>query len=850
VGTATGVADLLIGQGWLRVEWFDRNIPSAHTSGVPDPLFLGETIDAATHRRSGTAVVVKPSSLTTHGVIVGQTGSGKTGLAMVLVEEVLRSGVPVLLIDPKGDLANLALMFPGLSGGEFAPWVEGTDPAGVARQWSEGLASWGLGPADLEAWRTAVDVTVWTPGSSAARGLDLVGSLAARGPAGGDPEARADEIEGTTSGLLGLLGLEADPLTSREHILIANLLDRAWSEGRSMDLPGLIAQVMDPPIRKLGVLDLEAFFPASERMKLAMQLNGLAASPSFAAWASGEPLDIATLLRDPAGRPRASVISIAHLSDEERQFAITKILSALITWMRAQPGTESLRALVYIDEVAGMVPPTANPATKRPILTLMKQARAFGIGLVLATQNPVDVDYKVLSNATTWLVGRLQTERDRDRLLDGMRSAAGAVDPVAMGATISGLAKREFVLQRAGVETPAVMTSRWSMAYLRGPLTREQLSRLAPLGLATGPAASAVGPPPAAPTTAVAARPAPPSGSPAAPPASPPTVTAMAGAAGAAPLADDETRVAPAVADGIAVRWAVPSAPWLEEVGGDHASTRYAAAVVATVELRFDDAKAGIDERQTWEAVISALTDPFDAAAAIAVDHDARDFRSDPPDGARFVLPHAPIDSKRWWTAAQRELVARLVAEQRLSIPRNARLGLYGRPGETPESFAARCERAADEQADVEGRALRSKLVARIDDVRAALEAAESKKEALEQDRRDDRRDDLIATAGSILGGLLGGRKNTRALGRVVRSAAGSRTRGGQERSKMAGVESTIERKRDELAELEDQLSRDILAIEATWTEAERAVDSLEIDLERSDVRVVGFSLCWIPVRS
>jgi hypothetical protein len=801
---------------------------------VPDPLYLGETINPADHRRTGQPVVVAPKSLTTHGVIVGQTGSGKTGLAMVLIEEVLRSGVPVLLIDPKGDLANLALTFPSLASGDFAPWVEGDDPAAVAARWTEGLASWGMGPADLAARRADADVVVWTPGSAAARGLDLVGSLAARGTVAGDAEARADEIEGTTSGLLGLLGIDADPLTSREHILIANLLDRAWSQGQSLDLGGLIAQIMDPPIRKLGVLDLESFFPAKDRTALVMRLNGLAASPSFAAWASGEPLDISTLLRNPSGKPRASVISIAHLSDEERQFAITKILSALITWMRAQPGTENLRTLLYIDEVAGMVPPTANPATKKPILTLMKQARAFGVGVVLATQNPVDVDYKVLSNATTWLVGRLQTERDRDRLLDGMRSAAGNVDPVAIGATISGLAKREFVLQRAGVDTPSVITSRWSMAYLRGPLTKEQLSKLAPLGLVSGPSAVGASTPTTAPTAGL-------------PPAAPAPVTAAG--APAAPVADDETTVAPAVADGIPVAYAVAAAPWLDAVGADAASTRYEAAVVATVELRYDDTKAGIDESQTWEAVLTPLTNPADPAKAVAVDHDPRDFRTDAPAGARWALPTAPIDDKRWWTATQKSLVDHLVANRSLEVLRNRELGLVARPGEAPEAFAKRCEATADERADAEGGALRAKLEDRIDDVRAALEAAEAKREALEEDRRDDRKKDLIATAGSILGGLLGGKRNTRALGRIVKGASGSRTRGGQERARMSSVESTIDRKQEELGDLEDQLSRDLLDIEARWTLAERATDTVHIDLERTDVRVVGLALCWIPVR-
>jgi hypothetical protein len=805
----------------------------AVSSSVPGPLFLGETIDPSTHKRSGTAAVIKPDSLTTHGVIVGQTGSGKTGLAMVMIEEVLRSGVPAILIDPKGDLANLALTFPSLSETDFAPWVEGSSPAEVAKIWREGLASWGLGEADVTARRESTDVVVWTPGSSAARPLDLVGSLAAKSGGTDDPEARADEIEGTTSGLLGLLGIEADPLTSREHILIANLLDRAWSSGQALDLGGLIGQILDPPIRKLGVLDLDTFYPAKDRKELVLRLNGLAASPSFGAWAQGEPLDVAALLRDPvSGKPRASVISIAHLSDEERQFAMTRILSALITWMRAQSGTERLRALLYIDEVMGMVPPTANPPTKKPILTLMKQARAFGVGTVLATQNPVDVDYKVLSNAATWMVGRLQTERDRDRLLDGMRSAAGTVDPAALASTISGLAKREFVLQRPGADQPMIMTSRWSMAYLRGPLTREQLSKLEDLGLVSGPSSSKSG---AGISTATPAKETPPR----APEASAPGV--------AVAVADDETPVAPPAVGGVAVRYPVAAAPWLAQVGADSSSTRLEAALVATFELTYDDTKADINETRTWEAIVFPLKSPFDPSCVITVDHDPRDFRDEAPAGARYVLPEAKIDQKAWWTAVTKVLSDQLVATQHLTVQRNTTLGLFARPGETPELFAGRCEAAADAKADEEGEELRRKVEAKLDKIRADLDDAQSRREALKDDQRADRRSEIIAGAGDLLGALLGGRRNARSIGRAVARAADRRSRGSGTR--LADAENDITTANEALTKMEQQLADDLFAIEARWNEAEKAVDTVDIALERTDLRMTEMALVWLPVQ-
>jgi hypothetical protein len=386
-------------------------------------LLLGGAIDPASHERvdptAAGNLTLGTDGFTTHGVIVGMTGSGKTGLGVVLIEEVLRAGVPVIAIDPKGDLTNLCLMFPDLAPADFRPWIDeaqaknaGQTPDGFAAaqaaMWSAGLGAWGIAGPDIGSLLGATDVTIYTPGSTSGMPLNLVGSLQV--PADmDDAETVADEIGGYVSGLLGLVGIEADPLSSREHILLSNLIHHAWEQGQSLDLPTLVGQVAVPPIRKLGVFELDQFFPEKDRMTLAMRLNGLLASPSFAAWAEGDPLDIASLLFRPDGGARCAVITIAHLSDEERQFVTTLVLSKLVTWMRQQSGTTDLRAMLYMDEVAGYLPPTANPPTKQPIMTLMKQARAFGLGVVLSTQNPVDIDYKAISNAGTWMIGRLQT---------------------------------------------------------------------------------------------------------------------------------------------------------------------------------------------------------------------------------------------------------------------------------------------------------------------------------------------------------------------------------------------------------------------------------------------------------
>ncbi len=282
--------------------------------------------------------------------------------------------------------------------------------------------------------------------------------------------------------LLGLVGVEADPVKSREHILVSTILRVAWTEGRDLDLAGLIQQIQSPPVKRVGVLDVEAFFPSKDRFALAMTLNNLLAAPGFAAWMEGEPLDVQSLLYTPEGKPRVSIFSIAHLGDAERMFFVSLLLNQMVGWMRNQSGTTSLRALVYMDEIFGYFPPVANPPSKQPLLTLLKQARAFGVGVVLATQNPVDLDYKGLSNAGTWFIGRLQTERDKARVLDGLEGAAagagGRFDRGKMEETIAGLGNRIFLMNNVHEDAPVVFETRWAMSYLRGPLTRDQIKTL------------------------------------------------------------------------------------------------------------------------------------------------------------------------------------------------------------------------------------------------------------------------------------------------------------------------------------------------------------------------------------
>ena len=457
-------------------------------------FYLGRRWDAAAGKITDDLVMYDARDLTTHAVIVGMTGSGKTGLGIALLEEAAMDGVPAIIIDPKGDIANLALTFPDLGAADFAPWLDpeearrqSLEPAAhaeaTAARWRQGLGEWDQDGARIARLRQACDFRVFTPGSTAGEPVSILASLKA--PVGGfdaQEEALRERIGGTVGAILGLAGVEGDPVRSPAHIFLSTVIEHLWRLPQDVQLADLIRALQEPPVRTFGVFDVDTFFPANERRELALGLNGLMAVPGFAAWLTGTPLDIDTLLSSGDGRPRHAIMSIAHLDDAQRMFFVTLLLEMLVAWSRRQGGTSSLRAMLYMDELFGFMPPTANPPSKTPLLTLLKQARASGLGVVLATQNPVDLDYKGLANAGTWFIGKLQTERDKDRMLEGLTAATGGgADTTQLAALIGGLKSRLFLLHNVHEPAPVLLHTRWTMSYLGGPLTREQIRRLGPV---------------------------------------------------------------------------------------------------------------------------------------------------------------------------------------------------------------------------------------------------------------------------------------------------------------------------------------------------------------------------------
>ena len=789
-------------------------------------FYLGREWSPETGKASGPPLLYDSKDLCTHAVCVGMTGSGKTGLCVSLLEEAALDGVPALAIDPKGDIANLLLTFPELAPEDFRPWVDegeaarkGQSPdeyaASVARTWREGLASWDQDGARIRRLREAADFCVYTPGSNAGRPLSVLRSFDAPAPAvRDDDDARREKVRAAVSGLLALLGRDADPIQSREHILLSNLLDRAWSEGASLDLAGLIGAIQSPPFDRVGVLDLDSFYPPKERFELAMTLNNLLASPDFASWMSGEALDVQRLLYTEEGRPRIAILSIAHLSEAERMFFVTLLLNEVVAWMRSQPGTSSLRALLYMDEVFGYFPPSANPPSKLPMLTLLKQARAYGLGCVLATQNPVDLDYKGLSNTGTWFLGRLQTERDKARVLDGLEGAATATgagfDRGRIEATLSGLASRVFLMNNVHDDGPVLFHTRWAMSYLRGPLTRAQIRKLSD-------------------ATAEAA-PAPP-----APAAEPLPRKSPAAAASARPV------VPPGVPQGfLGQSLPLPQGSTL----------LYRPALRSVAQLHFADARRGVDlwrevTALAWLEGARAPADPWKEARWSEGRGEALEAEGE-ADAAWASLPAGAADAKRL-SAWSKRLASACYRERTLPLWHCKPLKAWSEPPEAEGDFRARLVQLARERRDLAAEKLRKRYAPKLARLQARRQRAEDKLGREQAQLSEQKQSTWISAGTAALGALLG--RKSLSVGTAGR--VGTTLRRGSRIAREKEDVERAERELEELAEQERALETE-LAEELAVLEDLPAAGDFELDLRplrprKSDIALDPIELVWTP---
>ncbi|HEX7127268.1 MAG TPA: DUF87 domain-containing protein [Thermodesulfobacteriota bacterium] len=783
-------------------------------------FYLGRPFDVERGAPGEGLVLYDSRDLVTHALCVGMTGSGKTGLCIALLEEAALDGIPALVIDPKGDLGNLLLTFPELRPEDFRPWVnvddarrKGLDPdayaAEQAKAWREGLAAWGQDGERIRRLQAAADFVVFTPGSTAGRPLSVLDSFAAP-PAAvrEDEELLRERIASTATSLLALLGVDADPVRSREHVLLSTILAEAWRAGRDLDLAALVGQIRTPPIAKLGVIDLESAFPAKDRFELAMSLNTLLAAPGFAAWLEGDPLDVGRLLYTPEGKPRVAVVSIAHLSDAERMFLVSLLLSQVIAWMRGQAGTTSLRAIVYMDEIFGYFPPVANPPSKGPLLTLLKQARAFGLGVVLATQNPVDLDYKGLANCGTWFIGRLQTERDRARVLDGLEGAAPAgFDRARLERMLSSLGPRIFYLHNVHDDEPTVFETRWVMSYLRGPLARPEIRRLMEGRRETAPAATGA---------AAASPPGPPGGG--ARPVLPPEIPQLF-----APIRGART-------PGTAVT--------------------YRPVLLGTARVRFVDARAGVDVTRpvVYAAPLGEGALAGDWERAEPLDAAEEDLASAPEEPALFVeLPAAAAQPKAY-DARRKAFAAWLHRTQVLPLHRHAASGIVSNPGEAEREFRIRLAQEARERRDAAVEALRKRYASRIEALEERIRRADQAVARETEQAQQEKVQAAISIGMTLLGSFLGRKRvSSGTIGR-----AGTAARGVGRSMRQAGdvrrAEASAAALRQDLAELEAEFEREAQALERRFDAASAPIETVSLEPARGNVEVRAVGLGWVPV--
>jgi hypothetical protein len=787
-------------------------------------FYLGAEYDLFERTRRESLVLYDSRHLTTHALCVGMTGSGKTGLCIALLEEAAIDGVPAIVIDPKGDIANLLLTFPGAKAADFEPWVDveeaarqGLSPAAFAEKVAAahvaGLADWGQDVARIQRFRDACDLTIYTPGSSAGVELSLLRSFEAPELAvREDAELFAGKVEGAVSGLLGLVGVEADALRSREHVLLSQIFTQAWSAGQTLDLPSIIGAVQAPPFAKVGVIDLEVFFPKKERSELAVTINALLASPAAASWARGEALDVARLLRTAEGKPRVSVISIAHLSEAQRMFFVTLLLDEVLSWTRRQSGTSSLRAVLYMDEIFGYFPPTAAPPSKRPMLTLLKQSRAFGLGIVLATQNPVDLDYKGLSNCGTWFLGRLQTERDKLRVLDGLEGAAlgasQAFDRAAMEQVLSALGARVFLMNDVKEKMPVVFQTRYTLSYLRGPLSRDQIKTLMGPKKASAPA-------PALASAALTTSP----------------LTAVA--SGARPSAPE-------------------GLPELFLVASGEGPVSYQPALGLTAKLHFVDAKAKVDVWRDLAVLVplaeTTLDPSFQSRAPIDPAR-LRSARHEPLPGAAFLpLPQRSPSAKQL-AAWKKSFVTHLYQTERLELWACPALKLVAKPEETLAAFQARVDQLAREERDDAVQELRAKYDPKFVQMQTKLEALRSKLQSERAQATAQQVDTAAAFGNAFLGAIMGRSVISASNVRRGASAVRSANRAKKEAGDVDRTEAELAALHEKWAALQAEANAKLAALHASAPPSALELTRSAVAPRKADTDVGTLTLVWLPFR-
>ena len=767
-------------------------------------LYLGKLYDLTKKKiLTDQPLLYDLDDLTTHAIVTGMTGSGKTGLCVGLLEEAALQNIPAIIIDPKGDLTNLMLHFPEMRADDFEPWInpdlaksEGKTiaelAASTAETWKKGLQDWEITSEDLQKLQSNVDRAIYTPGSSKGIAVDILTSFNAPEVDWEENEESLREmISSTVTALLTLVGFkDIDPLRSREHILIANIIEHSWKKGKELDLPSLILEIQDPPLTKLGAFPVDTFYPKKERGELALQLNNFLASPSFQSWIEGQPLDIDRFLFTPQGKARHSIFYLAHLDDTERMFFTTLLFAAIDAWMRKQTGTTSIRALLYFDEILGYLPPVANPPSKPLIIRLLKQARAFGLGLVLTTQNPIDVDYKALSNAGTWMIGRLQTDQDKQRLLDGLETAAGGMSRSSVDKTISALGKRVFLLQNVHEKQPVIFQTRWAMDYLTGPLALRQIPALNKL-------------------------------------------------AGVQPSQDNNSAVEASQTYSTAPTQAAVSS------GGAVIYTRTGtqpkgekAALIGQAEVSFYSRSPAIN---TSHSITVIMPDPPQKALdwEASVVQDVKEDSFSPTSDGKFTdgVMAAWMMDEKWWQTQEKEFENWIYETDSYSVFRHKESGLQSEEGEDKTAFELRCQKTIQNKLQTELDVLERKFQTRLTSAQNKIDRQKLRVEKYESEV-NSRRVEMLSKGGQAVLTLLTKKKVT-----GVSSSLTKKRMFDEAQAKLEEAQQVLSDYQEALAQLQNDLEDEKGNIQDKWSDPAATIEEIRLTPTKQRIRIDIFGI-------
>lgn len=781
-------------------------------------FYLGKEVNPETQELTNELVLYKNKHLTTHAALIGMTGSGKTGLGIGIIEEAALDNIPAILIDPKGDMGNLLLTFPELKTEDFEPWVDAgaAESKGLsvkdfaqktATMWDKGIKSWHQDKSRIKALKESVEYVIYTPGSSAGVQLSVLSSFDAPSEdIMDDPDSFTSIVNSTVSSLLALIKVKGDPLTSKEYLLISNIFIHLWKKGISITLEELIGYVTNPPFDKIGVLPLKSFYTQTQRLNLAMKLNTVLASPSFSAWTEGEPLNIKDLLYTKDGKAKVSILSISHLDDSQRMFFVTLFLNKYISWMRQQSGTSSLRALLYMDEIFGFFPAISNPPSKKPMLLLLKQARAFGVSIILSTQNPIDLDYKGLSNIGTWFIGRLQTKQDKERVMDGLlKNDEASLNKKEIENLLSNIQSRVFLLKSAHEDRVKLMQTRWVLSYLKGPLSKKEVRTLmADKKNELKPSEKEV-------------------------------KKEIAEKKQAVNFNNSNTNVVQSVVAEDIKQYYNVNTPFGKEIV-------YTPYIIAKGTVKFVNATRGIDISNTFKErfILDEESESLDLTRGEDFDYETNLFDKKPMEQSRFISLPSYIEELKTLKTLEKAYSNYLYRTHKLELYKCKELKVESKPNESLKDFKVKLVNIIREEKNEAVEKLRAKFGTKSDRLQAKYEKLLLKLDKEEADVSAKRTDTAMSFGMAVLGSFFGG-GSKRKFNRGISSA----TKIAKEKADVRRVENGIIQVQNDMEELKNDLSLEINSIKEKYTLDNYKIETFYIKPRRSDVFDIEVALLW-----